>query len=47
MSLSSGAYFGSHSALSQWTRAASVVSVALLTWIGLSQFVNPSSAPEH
>ncbi len=34
MSLSSGAYSGSHSTLSQWARAASAARVALLTWIG-------------
>ena len=32
--LSSGAYVGSHSTLSQWSRAASAAWVALLVWIG-------------
>jgi hypothetical protein len=40
MSLSSGAYFGSHSVVSQWARSASATSVALLTWIG------PQTPPE-
>src|SRR3954451_3842735 len=34
MSLSSGAYFGSHSTVSQWARAASAARESLLVWIG-------------
>src|SRR5271166_750425 len=34
MSLSSGAYFGSHSTVSQWARAARAASERLLVWIG-------------
>src|ERR1700758_4122423 len=34
MGLSSGAYFGSHSTLSQDARAASAARVALLVWMG-------------
>jgi hypothetical protein len=34
MSLSSGAYLGSHSTVSQWARAAKAAMAALLTWIG-------------
>ena len=34
MALSSGAYFSSHSTVSQWLRAAKAASVALLAWIG-------------
>src|SRR3954469_21131344 len=34
LSLSSGAYFGSHSTVSQWARAASAARESLLVWIG-------------
>jgi hypothetical protein len=34
MSFSSGAYFGSHSTVSQWARSARAARVALLVWIG-------------
>jgi hypothetical protein len=34
MSLSSGAYFGSHSGVSQCSRSASAARVALLVWTG-------------
>src|SRR5215208_5204538 len=34
MSFSSGAYFGSHSTVSQWARSASAARLALLVWIG-------------
>src|SRR6185436_13542733 len=34
ISFSSGAYFGSHSTVSQWARAARAARLALLVWIG-------------
>ena len=34
MSLSSGAYFGNHSTVSQCARSASAAHIALLVWIG-------------
>src|ERR1700683_4240454 len=43
MSLSSGAYLGSHSTVSQWARAARAARESLLTWIGPLSSTRPTT----